>query len=79
MNTHKRLLRNMDQRVIGGVAAGLADYFNLDVALVRVLFVLAAFVPIPSHVVFLYIILWIVVPKRVASSHQIASGNDPQG
>ncbi|GAB2782769.1 hypothetical protein GCM10027275_28230 [Rhabdobacter roseus] len=68
---NNRLFRNVDQKVIGGVAAGLADYFALDVVLVRVLFVLAFFVPIPFHVLLFYIILWIVMPsnKRVQETN----------
>ncbi|TDB60441.1 PspC domain-containing protein [Arundinibacter roseus] len=64
---NRKLVRNMNQRVIGGVAAGLADFFELDVVLVRVLFVLAIFIPVPTHVIFLYIILWAVMPKGVPS------------
>ena len=46
---------------IGGVAAGLALYFNVDVTLIRVLFIVLFFVPIPS--VIAYIALWIAMPK----------------
>ena len=79
MNTNNRLFRNMNQRVIGGVAAGLADYFGIDIILMRVLFVLAAFIPIPTHVVLLYIILWIVMPKHPLRISQTTSGPNPQG
>lgn len=73
MNTNNKLFRNMNQRVIGGVAAGLADYFNIDVVLVRVLLVLAIFIPVPTHIVFLYIILWVVMPKNTTQVHQLPS------
>ncbi len=69
----------MNQRVIGGVAAGLADYFDVDVVLIRVLFVLAIFIPVPTHMVLLYIILWIVMPKQSAPVHQLPVGANPQG
>ena len=78
MNIDNRLFRNMNQRVIGGVAAGLADYFNVDVVLMRVLFVLAIFIPIPTHMVLLYIILWVVMPKQPATLHQLPAGPNPQ-
>lgn len=77
MNTNNKLFRNMNQRVIGGVAAGLADYFDVDVVLVRVLFVFAIFIPIPTHVIFLYIILWVVMPKQ-ATVYQLPAGPAPQ-
>lgn len=78
MNTHNKLVRNMNQRVIGGVAAGLADYFDVDVVLIRVLFVLAIFIPVPTHMVLLYIILWVVMPKQQAEIHQLPAGPNPQ-
>ena len=47
-------------RVIGGVCSGLAEYFGLDIALVRIAFVIA--VLFASFGFWLYIILWIVLP-----------------
>jgi phage shock protein PspC (stress-responsive transcriptional regulator) len=58
----KRLFRIKSSKMIGGVAAGLAEYFNLDVTLVRVLLVVAFFAPIPA--VIPYIVLWIVMPTK---------------
>lgn len=77
MNTKNRLFRNMNERVIGGVAAGLAEYFNIDVALMRVLFVLAIFIPVPTHMIFLYIILWVVMPKRPLEIQQFSASENP--
>lgn len=79
MNTNNRLFRNMNDRVIGGVAAGLADYFQIDVVLMRVLFVLAIFIPVPTHIILLYIILWIVMPKRPLALPPFAATPHPQG
>lgn len=61
--TTKRLYRSASESMIGGVAAGLADYFNIDKAVVRLLFVLAIFLPINFPVIITYIILWIAMPK----------------
>ena len=47
-------------KVIGGVCSGLADFFGLDVALVRIAFVIAFM--FASFGFWLYIILWIVLP-----------------
>lgn len=47
-------------RVIGGVCSGLAEYFGLDIALVRIAFVIAFL--FASFGFWLYIILWIVLP-----------------
>lgn len=60
---NKRLERIADQAQIGGVCAGLADYFGIDRALVRVLFVIGVFLPhFPAIII--YIILWIALPER---------------
>ncbi|GAB4046677.1 PspC domain-containing protein [Spirosoma foliorum] len=60
---NKRLERIADQAQIGGVCAGLADYFGIDRALVRVLFVIGIFLPhFPAIII--YIILWIALPER---------------
>ncbi|MEZ0484704.1 PspC domain-containing protein [Fibrella aquatica] len=59
----KRLERHLDEAQIGGVAAGLAHYFNIDRTLIRVLFVAGIFIP-SAPALILYIILWIVLPER---------------
>ncbi len=60
----KRLSRSSKERVIGGVAGGLAEYFEVDVVLVRLLWVLAAFVG--GGGVLAYIIAWIIIPEDTA-------------
>jgi len=57
-----RLYRSRRVRVLGGVAGGLAKYFNLDPILVRVLFVIITI--LHGFGILLYIILWIVVPEE---------------
>jgi phage shock protein C len=57
----KRFYRSPDDRRIAGVCGGLAEYFNVDPVLVRVLFVILIFsgIGLPA-----YLILWLVVPVR---------------
>jgi phage shock protein C len=57
-----RLYRDEHRKVLGGVCAGLADYFNVDISLVRVVFVLALI--LKGGGILFYIILWAVVPAR---------------
>lgn len=74
METQKKLFRIKDTReVLGGVAQGLANYFNTDVKLFRVLFVLLFFTPFPS--VICYVILWIALPKSEAWNLAYIDGN----
>jgi len=59
---NKKLYRDEYHKVIGGVCAGLAEYFDMDPTIVRLLFAFAFFV---GGVGFIpYIVLWIVLPKK---------------
>ena len=67
----KKLHRIPDQAVIGGVASGVAQYFQIDVVIIRVLFVIMLFLPLPPSFGWtgiLYIILWAVLPTGPAES-----------
>lgn len=70
----RRLFRDPDNKVIAGVCSGLAAYFGVDTALVRVIFLLLFFVTGSSVV--LYPILWIAVPyaKTPAQKAQMHAG-----
>lgn len=59
---NKKLERNPMNKVVGGVCSGLADFFNLDVALVRLVFVIALL--FASFGFWLYILLWIFIPEK---------------
>jgi phage shock protein C len=56
----KRLMRSSRDKKIAGVCAGLAEYFDLDPTIVRVVWILAVFFAGTGGLV--YIILWIVLP-----------------
>jgi phage shock protein PspC (stress-responsive transcriptional regulator) len=58
----RRLTRNPDDAMLGGVCAGVADYLGLDVTLVRVLAVLGAIFGLGSLVV-AYVVAWILMPE----------------
>ena len=58
----KKLYRETNDRVLGGVAAGLARYFEIDVTWVRILFILAAIFGFSGF--FIYLILWIAIPEK---------------
>jgi phage shock protein C len=58
----KRLLRPRLDRKIGGVALGMAEYFDVDISLMRLAWVLAAILLFPFGIL-AYIIAWIVIPE----------------
>jgi len=62
MTDAPRLVRPKEGRVIGGVAAGLADRFGMSRSTMRLLFVLSLILPGPQ--ILIYIILWIVIPEE---------------
>ena len=66
------LSRPIDNRILGGVCAGLARRFGWNVAIVRLLTVLSIFIPGPQ--VLAYIVLWIVIPgeRRGGSAGPLA-------
>lgn len=66
----RRLYRDPEQSVLGGVCSGLAAYFNTDVAIIRIIAVVLALVTSGAGV-FAYIILWIAVPKAINTSQRL--------
>jgi phage shock protein C len=58
----KKLYRDEQRKSVGGVCAGLAEYFGIDVSIVRVIFVLS--VCLKGIGLLPYIVLWIVLPKK---------------
>jgi phage shock protein C len=63
VNSRKRLMRPRAGRQIAGVCAGFAEYFDLDVTLVRVVWLIAALLP-PGAALIGYVIAWIVMPEE---------------
>jgi len=66
----KRLYRSDDHKMIGGVCSGLAGYFDLDVSLVRLLFVALALVTALFPMLFFYIIAWIIIPQSPGGTEE---------
>lgn len=73
----KKLHRIPDQAVFGGVAAGLSQYFQIDVVIIRVLFVVMLLLPLPPSFGWtglIYLILWAVLPTGPAVANPNNSG-----
>lgn len=62
--THKRLFRNENDKVIGGVCSGIASYFGIDPIIIRILFVVLAIVGGTGLIA--YFILWLAVPSTAS-------------
>ena len=70
----RKLFRDTDTGKVGGVAAGLAAYFQTDVVLIRVLFLLGLFLGGSAFLV--YLILWAVVPEALTVSEKMQMRGD---
>lgn len=62
----KKLARSKDDRMLAGVAGGLAEYLDIDPAIVRILFVIIALLGGGFTGILIYVVLWIVMPEQDA-------------
>jgi phage shock protein C len=69
--SQKRFVRSTNDRKIAGVCAGVADYFDLDPTIVRVVWLLATLIPGPNIIA--YVVLWIAVPEGPTGVIQTSS------
>lgn len=67
----KKLYRDPDHKVLGGVSGGLAHYFNIDVVWVRLIWVLLVLAGMGSGIV-VYIVLWAILPEAKSTSEKLA-------
>src|SRR5258706_8079562 len=71
----KKMYRNPESKVLGGVAGGIAAFFGADVVLIRILFVILAC--FGGFGVILYIILWISVPEAKTITEKMEMQGEP--
>lgn len=65
----KRLYRDIDNAMLGGVCAGMASYFDMDPTLVRILFVL--FVLFTGFGILVYFLMWLIVPAARSQTDKL--------
>lgn len=58
----KRLYRSAKDRILGGVCGGIADYFNIDPTIIRILWIL--FGMAYGSGLLAYLIAWIIIPRN---------------
>lgn len=71
----KKLFRNPDDQVLGGVSSGIAAYFGLDATVIRVLFVASVF--FGGVGVIAYIVLWIITPPALTLTDKMQMKGEP--
>lgn len=72
----KKLYRDTDKGMIGGVSTGLGHYFGIDTVWVRIFFVLFVCVSFGTGVI-AYIVLWAVTPAAVTTSEKLEMTGEP--
>lgn len=72
---YRRLYRNDDDKMIGGVCSGIAAYFDLDPMIVRILFAISFFAFGTGFL--LYLFLMVVVPKAITPSEKLEMMGEP--
>jgi phage shock protein C len=78
-NGSKVLMRPRDGRMVAGVCAGVADYFGLDVTLVRVIWAVLAVITGGAGIL-AYLVAWILIPnegqKRSVAENMVGKKQD---
>lgn len=67
---HRKLFRNPDDRMMGGVAGGLAAFLGWDTSLVRIALILLVFLT-QGVIVPVYILLWIIIPEARTATEKL--------
>lgn len=68
----KRLYKTKDNAVLGGVLQGFSEVYNMDVSVVRILYVVLTLFVVGSPII-LYLVLYLVLPDK----QEVLKENDP--
>ncbi|MCA6407462.1 MAG: PspC domain-containing protein [Cytophagales bacterium] len=71
----KKMYRDPEKKVLGGVASGVAAFFGVDITVMRVLFIVFAF--LGGLGLLLYIILWIALPQANSITEKMEMQGEP--
>jgi phage shock protein PspC (stress-responsive transcriptional regulator) len=75
MASSRRIYRDPDMRIFGGVCSGLAAYLNMNTLLMRIIF---AILILPGGFgLLLYLVLWIVLPEARTTAQKLEMRGDP--
>lgn len=75
---NKKLYRLRENRMIAGVCGGIAEYFNIDPTIIRIIWILFGFVTYGTGVI-AYVIALIVIPEASPSSFENQQGGSTEG
>ena len=72
----KKLYRDKEKGMIGGVSSGLGFYFGIDAVWIRIVLILLVFAGFGTGIL-AYIILWIVTPEAITTSEKLEMTGEP--
>lgn len=72
----KKLYRDREKGMIGGVSAGLGHYFGVDAVWIRIVLILLVFAGFGTGIL-AYIILWIVTPEAITTTEKLEMTGEP--
>jgi phage shock protein PspC (stress-responsive transcriptional regulator) len=72
----KKLFRDMDNKILGGVCAGFGHYTGIDALWIRLALVLITISGFGSPIL-IYILLWVLVPKAISTAEKLAMTGEP--
>lgn len=75
-HTRRRIYRDADDAVIGGVCSGLSHYFGWDPIAIRLIMVLLAFISFGTAI-FGYILFWALVPAAITTAEKLQMRGEP--
>lgn len=73
---NKRLYRDKDNAILGGVASGFGHYFNIDPLWIRLGIVLIVVAGVGSPIL-IYLLLWVIVPEAITTSQKLEMRGEP--
>ncbi|MFC1750749.1 PspC domain-containing protein [Pseudomonadota bacterium] len=69
----KKLIRSKSNRLIAGIAGGIAEYFDIEPVIVRIAFLILAF--LQGVGILLYIVMWFIIPSKKGKQADVISQN----
>lgn len=75
-DANKRLMRNTERGLLGGVCAGIAEYFGVNVMWPRLVAVLLTFISFGTAVL-VYAVLWLVIPPAKTAAEKLQMRGEP--
>jgi len=73
---HKKLYRDKEKGMIGGVATGLGHYFGVDAVWIKIIFLIFVFAGFGTGIL-AYFVLWIVTPEAITTSEKLEMTGEP--